>query len=165
MNNRFDNDDTSPLGDDESDGQEEESVSDTVILPGGKAHLRRIAGAGVGAGEGRLGKRRQITLVVRGLTQTISLASRNSVVLGRSDHKKAAQPDVDLTRFGAAERGVSREHARLEVRDDNLYLVDLNSTNGTFFKGKQLAKGSDCLLRQADEFLLGRLSIQVLFED
>lgn len=161
MKDQIDKDDTSPLG--EVDNESEPSASDTLILPG-SGYLRRLKRSDGELVDVHLGQRRQIMLLVRGLTQTIDLSKQPVVVLGRVDHKSVSQPDIDLGRFGAAERGVSREHARLEIQGDNLYLIDLNSTNGTFFKGARLAAGEQCLLRQADEFILGRLAVQVLFE-
>ncbi len=44
------------------------------------------------------------------------------------------------------ERLVGRTHARIEVREEGVFLVDLNSANGTFREGGQPVRGSVPLL-------------------
>ena len=57
---------------------------------------------------------------------------------------------------------VSREHARI-IRGSNYYLIeDLNSTNGTFVNGKMINKK---FLKEEDEILIGKHSLQVVLED
>lgn len=55
---------------------------------------------------------------------------------------------------------VSRQHARLEKRQDGYYLVDLNSTHGTFVNGEKI---SERLLSGGDRVQLGRNQIELLF--
>ena len=66
--------------------------------------------------------------------------------------------------LGAVERGVSRRHARLELKGGLLYIVDLNSSNGTFLRGQRLNPYTPTLLRTEDEVLLGRLAVQIVFQ-
>ena len=49
---------------------------------------------------------------------------------------------------------VSREHCRIELRPDGVYLVDLGSMNGTFLNGTPV--GADTRLRRDDRIGLGR---------
>ena len=57
---------------------------------------------------------------------------------------------------------VSREHARI-IRGPNFYFIeDLNSTNGTFVNGKMINKK---FLKEEDEILIGKHSLQVVLED
>ena len=51
---------------------------------------------------------------------------------------------------------VSRLHAELKVTDDNMEVVDLGSTNGTFVNGEQLAPNLLCLLQSGDELYFGK---------
>ena len=56
---------------------------------------------------------------------------------------------------------ISREHARLFIgADGNLWLLDLNSANGTFVNGKRLLGG--CRLFHGDELSFDQLAMQVL---
>jgi len=106
-----------------------------------------------------------VALVVRGIQESVHLSDeRTEVILGRADHSGSNHPDVDLTHLGAVERGVSRRHARLELKGGLLYIVDLNSSNGTFLRGQRLNPYTPTLLRTEDEVLLGRLAVQIVFQ-
>lgn len=48
------------------------------------------------------------------------------------------------------QRGVSRMHAKLMNKPDGLYVLDLNSTNGTFLNGEMLAGGEEYKLQEGD---------------
>ena len=48
------------------------------------------------------------------------------------------------------EKGVSRVHAKLEEKKDGIYLLDLNSTNGTFLNGERIESGKDYKLEEGD---------------
>jgi len=106
---------------------------------------------------------RELILVIRGMVERLVLPNDLSIVLGRSDLLTRYHPDVDLTPYGALDRGVSRGHARIHVEDDSLYVTDLGSTNGTFLGGKRLEPNTPTLIGKGDELLLGRLAVQVLF--
>jgi pSer/pThr/pTyr-binding forkhead associated (FHA) protein len=80
------------------------------------------------------------------------------------DPGAAAIPDVDLTALGGAERGVSRRHVRLEIKDNYVYLTDLDSSNGTFLRAEKLAPYTPVLIKKGDEVLLGRLAVEVDFD-
>lgn len=105
----------------------------------------------------------ELLLVIRGMVERVMMDDKQSILLGRGDPQIRFQPDVDLTPYGALDRGVSREHARLHISDDRLYVVDLGSTNGTFLGGQRLEPDTPTLIGKGDELLLGRLAIQVLF--
>ena len=53
--------------------------------------------------------------------------------------------------FVPAAEGVSRIHCCISKKEDNYYLSDLNSTNGTYLNGKEVAPGKDMLLSEGDE--------------
>ena len=54
----------------------------------------------------------------------------------------------------------SREHFRLTVRDGDLFIRDLNSTNGTLVNGTNLQPGHDAKLSDGDQIGVGA-AIQV----
>ena len=85
------------------------------------------------------------------------------VILGRSDED---DPDihVNLVHYEAAQKGVSRRHALLEVIDKNVMLTDLNSTNGTFLNGQRLQANQRRIARDSDEIQLGQLLLYIFFE-
>ena len=89
---------------------------------------------------------------------------RGEIILGRISQASEEATYLDLTPFGADEAGVSRRHARL-LRDGRaVYLMDLNSTNGTRVNGEPLAAGVEKRLRDGDEIRLGRLKVFVYFK-
>jgi pSer/pThr/pTyr-binding forkhead associated (FHA) protein len=53
---------------------------------------------------------------------------------------------------------VSRLHCRLTAGDDNLEVVDLSSTNGTFVNGKRVKKAH---LSNGDRLRVGRVELKV----
>lgn len=85
---------------------------------------------------------------------------RDEVVIGREDPASGIFPDLDLTRHGGEESGVSRRHARLLVRGGQLFAEDLNSTNYTYVNRLRLTPGQLYPLNDGDELRLGRLKLQ-----
>lgn len=58
-------------------------------------------------------------------------------------------------------RGVSRLHAKIMRVDTMLYLLDLNSTNGTFLNGERLESGKDYLLEKGDVVAFSQIEFYV----
>jgi pSer/pThr/pTyr-binding forkhead associated (FHA) protein len=139
----------------------EENRPETAILA--STRLRRSGKGNISQGTISFGDQRELILVIRGIVERIVLPEDQSIVLGRSDARLRYHADVDLTPYGALDRGVSREHARVYTEEGHLYIVDMNSTNGTFLSGKRLEPNTPALLHKGDELLLGRLPVQILF--
>jgi len=57
------------------------------------------------------------------------------------------------------DRLISRQHARIIRRGQNLWLEDLNSTNGTYLNGQRIFE--PVLLRAGDEIRLGASVLRV----
>jgi pSer/pThr/pTyr-binding forkhead associated (FHA) protein len=134
---------------------------DTAILSSGAMQDR--GDARISRGAITFGDQYEIILVIRGIVERLILPESRSVVMGRADSRARSQPDVDLTSYGALDRGVSREHCRFHVENGYIYVTDLGSTNGTFLAGKRLEPHEPAILHKGDELLLSRLPIQVLF--
>ena len=87
-----------------------------------------------------------------------------SVVFGRrSGIAGDTEPDVDLNPFGAAEKGVSRQHIKIQYKSPLFYVTDLGSSNGTWLNGRRLVPNSGRPLRHGDELRLGQLKMSVRF--
>ena len=97
--------------------------------------------------------------------EQFTLPQGNRLVIGRRSFgaEQGPQPDVDLSRFSATQRGVSRTHMRLERRSNLLYIADLESRNGTWLNGKRLLDKGERLLRDGDRIMLGKLEVVVHF--
>lgn len=114
-------------------------------------------------GTARFGEDATITLRIRDLNEVVTLQPARRSVLGRIDSANMQQPDVDLTPYGALEKGVSRIHAAITRNEDTLTLVDLGSVNGTHLNGQRLIPDQPRVLRDGDEIRLGRLVAHVYF--
>ena len=75
------------------------------------------------------------------------------VHLGKPNDKTA--PDIDVSGFPSAEV-VSRIHANIRVEEENYYIEDVGSANGTYINHNVLAKGNRHLLCVGDRIGLGK---------
>ncbi|MBL8160852.1 MAG: FHA domain-containing protein [Anaerolineae bacterium] len=104
----------------------------------------------------------QVVLHIREMAEQITLTEGRFAVIGRTDYGLGGfQPDLDLTKYGGQERGVSRVHARLHVSNGTLYVTDLYSANGTFVAGEKLEPEKPRALEDGAEFVVGSLSIRI----
>nr|MBN1229210.1 FHA domain-containing protein [Anaerolineae bacterium] len=96
------------------------------------------------------------------LGQTVGLDIWRVTVLGRADPMSAFRPDLDYGPFGAMRHGVSRRHALIRPGDNALYLIDQNSTNGTWVNGQRLVAGRPYMLADGDAIELGALAMKLM---
>ena len=68
--------------------------------------------------------------------------------------KKKGETDCVLT-----DGSVSRLHARITKEEDEFYLEDLNSTNGTFKNGLRLQPYEKRKLMEEDEIRFGKVML------
>ena len=88
-----------------------------------------------------------------------------NLILGRRDPQTGSLPSIDLTDSGAADKGVSRQHAFIKRVDLGvLAVIDNNSANGTFLNGQRLVANQPRILRNGDTIRLGHLTLEVIFE-
>jgi len=86
------------------------------------------------------------------------------VRLGRLDPRQDIYPDIDLTDDLAQEHGVSRVHACIFRRGQDVAVEDMGSTNGTLLNGKRLAPYLPERLKDGDQLQLGKLLIEIGFD-
>ena len=98
--------------------------------------------------------------------QKKTLPVKPRVIIGRAVETDQSGDEInfDLTPFGAYHFGVSRMHALMTLKDGELYLEDLNSTNGTRINGFQLTVKQKYRLRSGDEIEFARLRSIILFK-
>ena len=100
------------------------------------------------------------------------------IVLKANEHKSVSfgrkpggetlgsEAHIDLTRYDAINCGVSRVHMFLHCRDDQFYIEDVDSRNGTFLNGSAIPSYQMTLVQNGDEIRLGHLRMYVyLIED
>ena len=92
------------------------------------------------------------------------VAPQSELVLGRRS-LGGVQPHIDLSLWGAYEKGVSRCHAKLLLdADGQLCIVALDSANGTFVNGQKLETGQRYVLQEFDDIRLGHMTLNVSYQ-
>jgi len=85
----------------------------------------------------------------------------DEITTGRLDATTATFPDIDLTTDGALEKGVSRRHAKITRKGNELFLEDLGSVNGTFLNGKRLTPYLPHVLSNQDEVRMSKILMRI----
>lgn len=116
------------------------------------------------AGSTTLSEDHIIFLHVSGFEDPLMLQVESQIILGRAGIHEGDAKGVNLEPFGASDYGVSRQHASLMRKDSQLYIRDLNSTNGTALNGQKLAAEREYALRDGDQITLGRLQFTIFFK-
>jgi pSer/pThr/pTyr-binding forkhead associated (FHA) protein len=88
-----------------------------------------------------------IKVMRAGAQQGAQFGVTNGAIIGKSDATMVITDDI-----------VSRRHARFEIRNDSVFLIDMNSTNGTYVRRNQRDEelnGDPFELRHGDIIYLG----------
>jgi hypothetical protein len=99
-----------------------------------------------------------------GYGERVDIRPNQRTVFGRTDNSTTSVPDVDLTPFGAFDKGVSRIHAALIRQDATLTLLDLGSSNGTLINGRRILPDQPRVVQDGDEITFGQLIARVSFK-
>ena len=94
--------------------------------------------------------------------QILPLTDRKELTIGRISEGQTILPDIDLSAYKAYEKGVSRQHISIKKTDQDFFVTDLGSVNGTQLNGKKILPGQPISLANGDILTLGKLKIQVL---
>ncbi len=94
--------------------------------------------------------------------QILPLADRVEFTLGRVAEGQPIVPDVDLSPYNAYANGVSRLHCAIKLINNQVVLVDLGSSNGTYLNGTRLSPYTEMPVVDGDVAYLGKLKVQLL---
>ncbi|MEW6405147.1 MAG: FHA domain-containing protein [Chloroflexota bacterium] len=97
--------------------------------------------------------------------EVIFIRGEKEFTIGRSTEGQMVVPDIDLSPFEAYEAGVSRLHANLTIKGNQITAKDLGSANGTRLNGKKIAAHAEHTLQHGDILTLGKLKIQILIRE
>ena len=89
----------------------------------------------------------------------IPLVEQAELLIGRLDEISGISPDIDMTPHRGEEGGVSRRHARLIHEGGNWFILDLDSTNGTYVNGLELQPKTRHALNDGDNLSLGDVEV------
>lgn len=98
-------------------------------------------------------------LIVAETGTALPLTQGTEVLVGREDPYSNVYPDVDLTPYGAEEKGVSRRHFKLTLAEGQYVILDLGSTNYTWVNQQRLQPNVPVRLNNGDEIRAGRLKL------
>jgi len=104
----------------------------------------------------------KVTLKLTSSGQQISTDGDDELVIGRA-HKNSV-PDIDLAPHGGTKAGVSRKHSRLLREDNQWFIEDLGSTNGTFVNGTKISPHQKTALKKGDKLRFGQIELEFSLE-
>jgi pSer/pThr/pTyr-binding forkhead associated (FHA) protein len=128
-------------------------------LPPGEEQVPDAVAGPTEAKGGRAASKTLILSVQHG--GRIELPLSKEVIIGRLDAERAVFPDVDFTNEMGIEKGLSRRHARISLREGRVVLEDLHSLNGTFLNATRLVPDLPYPLKDGDQVQLGKLLLTV----
>jgi hypothetical protein len=107
---------------------------------------------------------KRLVLVLPSSRRRLVLPLKEELYVGRAEPEVETTSFLDLTNDGAAEAGVSRRHAVIQLTEAGVVLRDLDSTNGTLLNNQILEPEVPYLLRSGDEVHFGELLVHILFD-
>ncbi|MBP6298036.1 MAG: FHA domain-containing protein [Anaerolineae bacterium] len=99
-----------------------------------------------------------------GFGNRVPIVPNQRTTIGRLDASGGSVPDLDLTPYGAFDKGVSRMHAALIRQDSSLTILDLGSSNGTLINGRRISANQPRVVQDGDEITFGQLVARVYFK-
>jgi len=90
--------------------------------------------------------------------QEFSIGNQVELTVGRA--RKNEIPTIDLTPYGGREAGVSRQHGRLLHKDNQWFIEDLSSTNGTFVNGAKIPPHHFIPVQMGDMLRFGEIELE-----
>ncbi|NDJ77623.1 MAG: FHA domain-containing protein [Chloroflexi bacterium] len=94
----------------------------------------------------------------------ITVEGEEELWIGRATPNSAMAPEIDLNFVNGGEFGVSRMHAAITRRNNQLLLADLESMNYTYVNGVRLLPKEIRVLRDGDEIWFGQLMCRIRFQ-
>jgi hypothetical protein len=94
----------------------------------------------------------------------VTIAGDAELFIGRATANAAMSPEIDLTPVNAGEYGVSRMHAAITRRNNQLLITDLESMNFTHVNGIRLLPNEVRVLQDGDEIWFAQLRCQIRFQ-
>lgn len=101
----------------------------------------------------------EVILELEDTGEKIKLNGSREYTIGRVSRAQALIPDVDLSRFGAFQKGVSRLHAILKTAPGKNLVMDLESQNGIRVNGVRIPSCTDHPVKNGDTINLGSFKI------
>jgi pSer/pThr/pTyr-binding forkhead associated (FHA) protein len=113
--------------------------------------------------EAKTKTRRRIALKNLKLGSTLFFTLDDSLLLGRECSSIVEIPYIDLEPYNAFQLGVSRRHALLKLEEEQVFVIDTNSSNGVWLNQDLLRPNIKYAVLHGDTIRLGELTLQIGF--
>ncbi len=100
---------------------------------------------------------------INGVSTPLYIVPKTEIVIGRRDPATGEAPEIDLSAHAAYQMGISRRHALIRWEENQLYLYDMGSRNGTYVNGKRAVPKQPLKLYDGDELRLGKMQLTLHF--
>ncbi len=110
-----------------------------------------------------LGDEMQVILQFLPSGVCFTLPMQSPLIMGRITSEPPEIESLNISSLNAYRHGVSNWHCRLERREQRLIVTDLNSTNGTYLNGERIPGGTEYVVQDGAELILGTLRLSVFF--
>jgi allophanate hydrolase subunit 2 len=100
---------------------------------------------------------------VQGSSRPIIIKPDRQLLIGRHDPAAGIVPEIDLSPHAGYQFGISRRHASIRWQDNQLYIIDLGSRNGTYVNGKRVDMHHPFKLHDGDVLHLGKITLRLFF--
>jgi len=100
-----------------------------------------------------------VQIMIDGQHDKLDFSQTDSLTLGRADMLHSSLDLFDLHFYDAHENGVSRGHCKLTIKWGQLFVTDLDSTNGTFLDDRRLKPYQPYVIKTGTTLRLGHLPI------
>ncbi len=104
-----------------------------------------------------------VTFEISGQAYQFPVHDGYSIAIGRGNAQshRTNGTALDLIGMGGNEKGVSRQHALIRIEGTSAFLMDLDSTNGTYLNGQRLRPRRQHLLYSGDLIRFGGLEVRI----
>lgn len=107
---------------------------------------------------------RTVTFFIPSRRRQLTIELKEEIRIGRADQRANLIPELDLTDYDGAGKGVSRLHATIRAYKQGIVLIDLGSTNGTLLNTYRLHAERPYPVKSGDEIRFGELLIHLFLE-
>lgn len=85
------------------------------------------------------------------------------IYIGRSAQYNQPFDGIDLSPFNGHELGVSRLHAEISLKNEQITIRDKGSANGTLLNQERLKPDTPYLVKHGDNIYFGNMSVHIYF--
>ncbi len=96
-----------------------------------------------------------------GIMQVFDLTE--CIMIGRGLCDPDTMPFLDMTPYAAHEMGVSRRHVILQRKENGIFIIDNNSSNGVVLNGEILRPAQAYPVSHGDTFSMGMMHLEIRF--